>query len=197
MMTNIEDKLTTILYRSICPDSLELGDYHLRMVSDANAARIKQHLAECPHCTRELRQLEAYLSQVSSDLENSPIERVKIWIARRIPSIPLAADTAMSLPTFAVRGEENGPLMYQAGDAQLTLEIQEDPEQTENKAILGLVLGVAPVGVMAHLWQAGELITSVMVDNLGNFIISNLAPGDYELILSGPSFEIHVQDLRF
>lgn len=193
-MAGTEDKLTAILYRLTCPDSAELGDYHLGIVSGNRAYEIKQHLSHCPHCRHEQAQLQSYLTELAPELEVSLAERIRIWIARLVPEGSWG-NGSTGMPAFAVRGGENGPLIYQAGDAQLTIEIQDDPEKPGHRLILGLVFGVELAGMQAHLWQAGERVTTVDVDELGNFIIPALIPGTYELILSGPAVEIHVQDL--
>lgn len=192
-MTSLEDKLTAALYRTTCPESSELGDYHLEMVPRERARYIKQHLAECPHCTRELVQLESYLAELSSDLAYSLGDRVRILIARLVPS-DLSA-LAAPAPAFALRGDSSEILSYEADDAQLTLEIQDDPEKPGFKSLLGLIIGIEPADFEAHLWRDAELVTTANVDALGNVSISDLSPGVYELILSSPGLEIHVQDL--
>jgi len=179
-MAHIEDNIKARLFRISCPDSTELGEYQLKLLPDEQMDTIKTHLAHCPHCTRELTQLQAFLLETAVDLEVSLTERIKIWIARLIPDSP----TATGSPAFTVRGDDIGPLMYEAGDAQLSLEIQDDPEKAGRKTILGLVLGIDPEGFEAQLWQAGEQGT-----------IAGLPSGAYELILTGPDVEIHVQEL--
>lgn len=49
--------------------------------------------------------------------------------------------------------------------------------------------------VVARLWQDEEQVGKAGIDDLGNFMFSALAAGRYELIISGPEFEIHVQEL--
>jgi len=193
-MAGTEDKLTAILYRLTCPDSAELGEYHFKMVPGERAHDIKQHLTTCPHCRSELAQLQRYLTEVAPDLEYSLADHIKIWIARLVPEGGWRNGSA-PIPAFAVRGGDNGPLIYQAGDAQLTIEVQDDPEKPGHRSILGLVFGVDLAGMQAYLWQESRGVAAVDVDELGNFIITGLAPGKYELILSGPAVEIHVQAL--
>jgi len=193
-MAGTEDKLTAILYRLTCPDSAELGEYHFGIVAGERSRQIKRHLGSCPHCRRELVQLQSYLTELAPELEISLAGRVKIWIARLVPDGGWGNGSA-PMPAFAVRGGENGPLIYQAGDAQLTIEVQDDLEKPGHRSILGLVFGADLADMQAYLWQESKGVAAVDVDELGNFIISGLAPGVYELILSGPAVEIHVQEL--
>ena len=197
-MAKIERQLTTRLYRIICPDPLNLGEYQLDLLPSIPHKHIKQHLKHCPHCRRELHQLKNYLPDPLLDYAPSLGRRIKIWIARRVSSEPAPDMPLPGKPVFALRGGEDdaAPLFYQAGDAQLTLEIQDDPEHPGYKMILGLVLGTASSEMEAHLWRGGRPLTAKPVDESGNFIFSRLAAGQYELILAGADVEIHVQDLQ-
>jgi hypothetical protein len=193
-MAHIDDSLKAALFRITCPDSATLGDFHLELLAEGRTATIASHLTTCPHCTQELRQLEMFLAETAVSLEASTVDRIKIWIAKRIPSGGGANDLFGS-PAFAVRGNDSGPLMYEAGDAQLTLEIQDDPEKPGCKSILGLVLGIETNDVAVKLIREGVVVTAVTLDDLGNFTFSGLEPGKHELTLSGRSIEIHVPDL--
>lgn len=195
-MATIEYQLTTRLYRVICPDPLSLGEYQLDLLSSNQNKQIKQHLKHCPHCRQEAINLKIFLPDPLLDHIPGFSHRIKIWIAERVSSEPRPTMTGM--PAFALRGEaeDAGPLFYQAGDVQLTLEIQDDPEHPGYKTILGLVLGTALPEMTAHLWQAGRPLATNPVDELGNFIFNQLAAGQYELILAGADVEIHVQDLQ-
>jgi hypothetical protein len=192
-MAKFEDKLGAALYRATCPDSLELGEYHLGILGEDRSELIRLHLADCPHCTLELSQLESFASDTALDFEPSLAERVRVWIAKRMPE---RDDTRSGMaPALALRGDDEGPLFYEAGDAQLTIEIQDDPDEPGRRSLLGLVMGADPEDLQVHLWFDGERVASVAVDDLGNFRVSGLASGDYELILAGPSIEIHIQEL--
>lgn len=193
-MAHIDDSLKAALFRTTCPDSATLGNYHLGLLAQDETVTIGDHLTICLHCTRELNQLEMFLAETAVSLEASSVDRIKIWIAKRIPSGKGASDL-FGAPAFAVRGNDNGPLMYEAGDAQLTLEIQDDPEKPGHKSILGLVLGIETNDVAVKLIREGVVVTAVTLDDLGNFTFSGLEPGKHELNLSGQSIEIHVPDL--
>jgi hypothetical protein len=196
-MANIDEKIIEIVYRITCPNSIELGEYHSGILPTAQRRHISQHLAECPHCRQELVQLHNFMSEVGADLDYSLVERLKIWAAKKLPSPegPSWEGGKLGAPAFALRGDDQGPLMYEAEEAQLTLEIQDDPQQPGQKSVIGLVLGVDPTAWQAHLWQNEKLLDAAPVDELGNFMLNNLPPGGYKLILMGPGAEIHVPDL--
>jgi len=202
-MTDLENRLSAALYRVTCPDSAELGEYRLGITPNARAAFIDRHLRECPHCNREMVQLDSFMAQVKSDLDYSTAERIKIWIARRVPDSK--AGLGSPAPAFSLRGgvgddgdDEAGPdrsLVFEAGDAQLMIEIQDDPGDGGRKILIGLVIGIDLVDLEAHLWLDGRRVATAEIDDLGNFAIANLEAGRYELIVSGPDGEIHVQEL--
>jgi anti-sigma factor RsiW len=202
-LAHLQGHLTAQLYRLVCPPPQELGEYHLGLLAADRAAAVAYHLAECPHCTREIAQLQDYLADLSPALDLSQVERVvgrvRVLVARLLAAgdeagWPGQPSLAPALP--GLRGAEAGPLIYQADGLQVLIQIQEDVQQPGRKTILGLVTGLDnPHQLEVHVWQAGQRIATAPVDELGNFALSNVTPGSYELILSGPEVEIHIQAL--
>lgn len=194
----LQERMRVEMYRIACPTPLELGEYHLGVLADAQAMMVARHLDDCPHCSREVSQLKTYLGDLSGDLEFSPAERIRVLMAKLVragertdpPGLPAMA------PAFAgLRGEQDGPRLYQAGEAQVAIEIQDDAVRGDRKTLLGLVTGIDASDLVAHLWMASERVGEVPVDELGNLVIPGLVAGSYELILSGPEVEIHIRDL--
>jgi hypothetical protein len=174
------------------------------MLPAVQVEAIERHLDRCPHCRREIAQLERYLIELAPIRELGPLEqaldRVQVLVARLISGGPgggLPGQLALAPTTAGVRGDESeAPLVYQAGEAQVVLGVEQDTEQPDRKALLGLAIGLDPAHAFeAHLWQAGQRVATIAVDKLGNFVFSALLPGTYELILAGPDLEIHVQDI--
>ena len=185
---DIEKNLRARLYRVTCPSPDELGEYHLQILPDRQMQLLTQHLPICPHCRRELAQLEDYLTALAPELNYNWGERIEIWIARLLAQNPEQG----FVPTLALRGQEDGPSIYEAGSYQLSLEIQGDPMKPGYKSILGLIVGGADAAFLAQLWQEGRSLQETAVDDLGNFIFTGVQPGTYELILSQRIGEIHV-----
>lgn len=190
-MDHVENQLTASLYRLACPPPEELGEFHLHMLSGERKTAVAHHLRTCPHCAQELTQLATYLRELAPELTYTWRERVQIWIAQRLPN-GLTGGPGFA-PALALRGEVEEPLMYEAGDYQLNLEIQEDPARPGRKAILGLVVGVEALAFQAQLWQNGRRLQETTVDELGNFVFAGVPSGTYDLILSRLTAEIHVQ----
>lgn len=53
------------LFRRSCPDTMTLSDYQLGWLSSAEHARVRAHVARCPHCQAELARLDAFLADRS------------------------------------------------------------------------------------------------------------------------------------
>ena len=194
----LQERMGAEMYRIACPEPLELGEYHLGLLGGARARAIAGHLDYCPLCSREVSQLKTYLGDLSPDLEFSLAERIKVLVAKLLPAggqaNPLGAP-AMA-PAFAgLRGEQAGPRLYQAGETQVAIEIMDDPMRGDRKMILGLVTGMATSELVAYFWLDDRRVGEVPVDELGNLTMPDLAPGSYELILSGPEVEVHIRDL--
>ena len=191
-----ERRLRVSLYRGACPDALELGKYQLKLVAPERAAHIAQHINICPHCVLELQDLRSYLGELAPELEFTFLERVRVLIGRLVPELPDLGGGFTPAPALAgVRGEAGGPLLYEAGEVQVSLEIQDDAARAGHKSVLGLITGVDAAGWQATLWQDSERVEALVVDDLGNFIFESLPPGAYRLILRGSGVEIVIQDL--
>ena len=203
-LTRLHNRLTAQLYRFSCPSLTELGEFCLDVVSYAQARAINQHLAECPHCSRELAQLKDYLTELAPTLESGPLERfkerVRVLVARLVNGglVDGLSRRPTPAPAYAgLRGDEEAPLIYQANDLQVVIQVQEDPSRLGRKTILGLIIGLAEGHELeAHLWRSDQCVDTVSVDELGDFVFPNLAPDNYELILSGSEVEIHIQNLK-
>ena len=124
-----------------------------------------------------------------------------------------------------VRGDAGAHLVYAVDDVQVILDVQADAQQPAYRVLLGLLLGLAdPQQITAHLWRAeqpvagghihatphidrwpvqtgnqgeeqAKAVATTTVDELGNFVITALTPGVYDLILSSDKTEVHIQTL--
>jgi hypothetical protein len=197
-LAQLQGRMTAELYRIACPSTVELGEYHLGLLRRDQAVTVARHLSECPHCRAEVAQLKGYLGELTPELKFSSMEQIKVLVARLVggregrarPGAPTLA------PAYAgVRGGEEGPRIYQAGDAQIVIEVEDDAMHPGRKALLGLIMGIETRDLAAHLWLGDQTVAQAQVDELGNLVIMDLAPDSYELILKGPDLEIQILDL--
>jgi Putative zinc-finger len=186
-------QLTEMLYRADCPPAIELGDYQFGLLDKLRMAFVRQHVAECPHCSKELVVLDGYLTALAPQLPQSAeppglmaraTERVRVWVGQLLPSTP----------NLALRGDDDGtePQIYEAGAVQVSIDTQDDPDAPDRKLVLGLVMGAETVGWQAHLWRENQSVASVAIDEFGNFSAAGVQPGLHQLILSGDEAEVHL-----
>jgi hypothetical protein len=192
-LDRLQKRMTSRLYRITCPPPIELGEYHLQMLPASQRLVIGQHLRECPHCAREISQLEEFMELAP---QSSLLKSVKVLIARLVGGQTGDQDFTDSplAPAFAgLRGDGEEPFIYQADDVQIVIEVQDDVEQIGLKILLGLVTGLKSNGFIIQASQEGQIIASSSIDENGNFLIAHLVPGLYELTLLGSETEIHIQ----
>jgi hypothetical protein len=190
-------QLSEMLYRADCPPAIELGDYRLGLLDLARKAFVRQHVADCPHCSQELALMDSYLTSLAPQLPQAAQSpglleraagRVKVWVGQLLPS------SATGTPNLALRGEADGtePQIYEAGEVQVSIDTQDDPETPDRKLVLGLVMGAETNGWQAHLWREHQSVATVAIDEFGNFSAAGLQPGRHQLILSGNEAEVHL-----
>jgi anti-sigma factor ChrR (cupin superfamily) len=199
----LQGRLLAGLYRAVCPTPDELGDYDLGLLPADQALAVTQHLAECPHCTREIAQLQAFLTDLSPAQETERArtgepsllelmrDRVQVLIAQLVPG-----GSGPALALAGVRGQEQDSRVYQAGGVEVVIGVQPDVAQPDRGSILGLVIGLTGAELQATLWQGNRQIAVALVDELDSFVLSSIAPGVYQLVLSGPDLELTIPNLE-
>ncbi len=189
---NLDSALGRRLYRYHCPDSLTLGEYRQRLLPAEARREIRRHVETCPHCQQEIRHLEQYLRTAS--LPEPPVRearsrgRVAVSLGWLLPPEAFAS-------ALAVRGQPDGLRCYRVGaSGQVTLDVQR--LAGGSRSLVGLMLNLAPEGFQASLWRGDEVLQTVPVDALGNFLFESVPAGHYHLILKSREAEIHLQDVE-
>lgn len=202
-LANGQRLATAHLFRAACPTALELGEYRLDMLPAAKTAAVQQHVAVCPHCTEELAQLTSFMDApdplLHPTLATAIKQQVQVLVARLAsgPQLGSLFGQPALAPVYAgLRGAGDEPLIYEAGETQIFIEVQEDALHPGYWAIVGLLpmLDGEPAR-HAELWQDQKAVAFAQVDEIGNFSFASLEPGDYELFISDAQFDIHVQSL--
>jgi hypothetical protein len=133
--------------------------------------------------------------------------------------------TGASPVLAGMRGDAGAHLVYAVEDVQVIIDVQTDAQQPAHRVLLGLLLGLAdPQQITAQLWAAeqpvadtrvtaatetnqrsvppaqllearAKPVATTTVDELGNFVLTALMPGIYDLILSSDKAEVHIQTL--
>ena len=84
---------------------------------------------------------------------------------------------------------------------ELTLDVQRIAGRPGRVVLVGMLFDEeAPPGEMqratASLLEGGFVVSSTALDELGNFVLDDIAPGDYSLSLRLPQFEVVVEALN-
>jgi len=206
----LQNRLGARLSRITCPSSTELGEYHLSklwlelrethigMLSPLQMLTITAHLRECPHCTREVAELGQFLGTEKPMSETGIVDKIQLLVARLVGGVSNAGSAGLDQisPGFAsLRGENDGPVIYQANHIQISIDIRDDTEKPGRKVLLGLVTGLESGGFTIQARLEGEIVATSPIDEIGNFFIPLLIPGLYELTLIGASIEVRIQSL--
>ena len=187
-LASLQKRLTSRLYRITCPSPLELGEYHLHMLPASEMHMIRHHLGECPHCTRELAQLEAFFSTDLAPMETSLFGQARVLIARLVNSLAEPGQTVAAL-----RGEAKGPITLEAEGLVIVLDVQSGKEGKVN--ILGQLAAEDQdqwTDALVELHHGGELEFSSTVDDLGAFYSEDIIPGSKELRITSKDNSIRV-----
>jgi hypothetical protein len=174
--TLLQNRLRKQLYRATCPTPIELGDYHLGLLTAPQVLVIAQHVRECPLCRRDVAELENFLDDLAPEV--SLLGAARVLIARLING-----NTGESAPPVAaLRGETKGPITLEADGIVIVLDIQ--PTNAGQVNILGQVAVDNQdqwTGALVELRQENELQFSIAVDDLGAFQAEGIQPGSKEL----------------
>jgi hypothetical protein len=187
-LANLQNHLTARLYRITCPSPMELGEYHLHTLPASEMLMVRQHVSECPHCTRELAQLQEFFSSDLAPTENNLLGQAKVLIAHLVSSLAEPGQTVAAL-----RGEAKGPITLQADGLVIVLDVQPGNEGKVN--ILGQLAADDQdqwTGALIELNYGGELEFSGTVDDLGAFYSEGIIPGSKELRITSKDSLIKV-----
>ena len=211
---NFESALAAKLHRASCPDSEQLGAYHLSQIELAIASEIEQHLEICIHCQAELEGLQQFMAlpvpQVESltmpsvAKETAGYQQVKRWTAKLIQIgsqlIDDLGQIGQTQPQLASAlrggGAEIPPHVYAAEDIQIILEAQALPHDKSEKELQmklsGTILSLDHRFYQVILESDGLSIPSSPIDEMGYFLFDRLPQGGYRLIIVGETAEIEI-----
>jgi hypothetical protein len=213
-MRSIEKKLKSILYRSDCPSNMDLGEYELGILDPPRRDEIASHLVACLPCQNDLQEIRQFMAvpavgieaKLAQAEEKAPLlERIKVILVNlatppenifgsgsmqpvfrgadaNTTQVIEADEYLVSLSTVGENG--SGPIQQMIGDIMPLIDDIDDQQGFETWT--------------ADLWHSGQLLASTTVAADSHFIFEGIYTDNkaYELILSGPSVEIHLQNLH-
>jgi len=207
---NMQGLLRKQLFRMFCPTSEELAAYQQGLLNGDQQALITKHLKECPHCMREFNLLEQ-LSRETLPARSPPPTNGESAHAHngalpgKLRRIAAKLVTPRAQPLAGAYGALRGPSQasqyaYHAENLQLTLGVQRVVSRADRRVIHGALelddeLYEVLSGATAHLSHNETLIRTAELDELGNFVLDDIAPGTYQLALHLPDREVIVEAL--
>ena len=179
-LARLQNGLTTRLYRITCPSPLELGEYHLRILSPPQILVIAQHVRECPHCEAEVAQLENFLTDLTPNRKPGLPEIVRVLVARLMGG---SGEGAAPMP--ALRGVQKGPIILEAEGVVITLDVEPGPDG--QVSILGQVAADEQdqwTNALVELQQADRQPITTSLDDLGAFRFEAVRPGAAQIMIT-------------
>src|SRR5262245_12957147 len=189
----LQQLLRRRLYRILCPSSDDLLAYRLGWLDDRRASELRAHLHDCPHCTSELHLLD---EAASAPPWPPPIDR-----PRRVFAVPRQQRHQTAAVYGGMRGAgRGGQYAYRAEHLELMLDVHQINGRPERVVLVGMVsdeegIPGALQRATASLLHGDLVVHSTMLDELGNFILDDITPGDYSLSLRLPDLEVVVEAL--
>ena len=196
-LDRVQRSLQSLLYRAGCPSSLELGEYHLKLLSEQPASEVTLHLAHCPACRGEIEDLAAFMARV-----RQPVVEVTqdLFGAMRTIQAQLSAGPlggSYGAPAPALRGPaddaRHGPLVYNAEDILVTVDSWVERLGQPGRAVAGLVIGPEDFAQAEATMGAKELPITSPIDDLGNFLFSDVSPGVHHLMIRLPATGLQIE----
>lgn len=199
-----------------CPAFEQVIDYVDGRLTPAAAERVAAHLAsDCAACAETRSWYEQVRAVAASDDTVAPPawvfkQAVRIFDTARRPRLVERVGEALARLVFdslarpqlaGVRSTEtmHRQLLYRAGDYSIDLQVA--PAGHERGSLIGQVLreGEATFESAAHLrlelLRAGESVRSTVTDDMGEFKISDVDYGNYNLRIELAEGQITVPDV--
>jgi anti-sigma factor RsiW len=205
----LQGMLRKQFFRMFCPVSDALVAFQQGRLEGDQFESIEAHIADCPHCARELQ----LLTRLAGDpqLGRSPPDPWNILNAtaretaagklRRVfaellpPAAPLAGAYG------ALRGQSHmAQYAYHAENLQITIGVRQLAQRADRRVVVGLLeLDDDPAAIIgqatASLLHQDRPISVTELDDLGNFVLDDLDPGIYRLSLRLPDREVIIDAL--
>ncbi|HEX8183181.1 MAG TPA: hypothetical protein VF747_00470 [Blastocatellia bacterium] len=200
-----------------CPSFERLIDYLDNQLDRGDAARVSTHLAEgCPSCAETRDWFERVREVASGDESTDPPSwvfkrAVRIFenqrshprLAQRIGrAVASLVFDSLAQPAIAgVRSTEttNRQLLYRAGDYSIDLQVA--PAEDQRADLIGQILKEGEIafesvsGLRLEVTRGGDPVFLTVSDDMGEFKISGMEHGTYDLRIEAHDGSITVPEL--
>ena len=204
--TQFELNLRRRLYRFDCPSPATVRDYYWADLPPAEHRALDGHLAHCPQCTAELHDLVRFVgaetartSQPASD-QLDVIARLRVIVARL--TTPASGSFALSgLRGKLSRGEPGAVYLFEADELAVTVSVEraEHGRLTLTGQVLpsaGSPLDFTDGTVSLSRFETAPVMVTAALDPNGNFALTDVLPGDYQLVVNLHDGEVVIPSLN-
>jgi anti-sigma factor RsiW len=195
------------LFRMFCPTSDALVAFQQGLLESDQRASVVDHIAECPHCGRELKLLKRLAREALSDRAPPVPWNILNATARETIAGKLRRVVAELLPATvpALAGAYRGPAhmaqyAYHAENLLITIGVRRVAHRADRRVVVGMIeieeaIDASLGRATANLLHAETPVSSAELDELGNFVLDDLTPGTYRLSLRLPDREVVIEAL--
>ncbi len=209
----INSRLFSKLYRSACPDAVDLNYYCLGGLSQEARVAIASHVLDCPACADDV--VEIRHQQAAFDPFPSSGFSLRAAVRRLFATLVVQQAQPVTRDMAPASG---WPRQYRAESIDLSLHLSRAPQG--EMMLVGIVTSrdqnvtaEAFEGVKVDLYQApGPLAArdesaqtaeetpvpflSAQIDDVGNILLEPVSAGKYVMILRLPDLEVVIEDLQ-
>ena len=197
-------QLQHILHRFDCPDPEQLRDFFWHLLPSREQHKLESHVQQCPHCSAELGQLQNFMQEAAPAWQPQPIvtattptlaeriqtlaDQMRLVIATLVtPLTPQMATVALRGATPTLATESPHTLLFEAEGADISLVVEKSASGLLN--LSGQIFSLesaAPTG--GKLVAANPTLAPlpIAVDEAGTFVLNEIPPGAYQLLLFFP-----------
>jgi hypothetical protein len=218
----LERSLIQKLYRWDCPPNQILGEYQMGLLNGDVEKAVQSHLKKCMLCAAEVATFIEFMANdpmlvervaVQPSSQNNHVgikQQVKRTVeelrersamgARRIVATFVPPQPRLALQRNKVVDAAVWPRRYTVEDFSISMQLARGTERNDALQLIGLVTrkGVSLEtfqGIPVSLTLQSSPAYTQVVDELGNFVFSSIAPATYSLELQLPDTTIVIEQL--
>ena len=207
--------LTSTLYRWNCPPSQVLGEYQFGLLEPRQSAEVRSHVSSCAACTAEVASLNTFLASDPWLVErpavqvavrqNRPVQQAKRAVenlrdrslesTRRIVAAFVPPQPRLASQREVAQQAALWPRRYTAEDLNISIQVERGLNRRDALQVIGFVtrkgaaleaLEGTTVQLLASQAGTGTTSPAQKIDELGNFVFSQIEPATYMLELQLP-----------
>lgn len=192
-------RLRHALYRFDCPSPETLHAYHWDELSRDTRNQIAVHLQQCPQCSTELADLQAFvgeplaaatLQEAITPPSGGLVEQLQAWFDQvRVVVATLVTPGGPQFAGVALRNEPSAAtapvtLLFEADDADVSLIAHRQLDGAYR--VDGQLFSTTALSDTRYVLTSAKAASPALtgnVDTTGHFVISRVATGTYQLVI--------------